>query len=110
VKAKGKLTNAGKPLEVKPMVGLLELTFLREGGDGPVDPQVAQVAPDGSFVVHGTGGQGIPQGKYKIVVRQWEEYPNKDVLKGAFDEKNTKVVRDVTETGEILIDVSKPGG
>jgi len=108
---KGKLTNAGQPLTVKPMVGLIEVIFLRQAPEGtPVDPQIAKLNPDGTFVVHGTGGQGLEPGKYKIVVRQWDEYPNKDTLKGAFDEKNTKIVRDVTGNEEIVIDVSKPAG
>lgn len=108
---KGKVTKAGQPLTVKPMVGLVEVIFLREAPEGtPVDPQIAKLNPDGTFVVHGTGGQGLEPGKYKIVVRQWDEYPNLDLLQGAFDEKRTKIVRDVNGTDEILIDVSKPAG
>jgi hypothetical protein len=110
---KGKLTKGGQPLAVKPMVGLIELVFVPvdAGGDSKqvVDKQTATVSPDGTFELRGLSGRGISPGKYKIVVRQWDEFPTNDLLKGAFDETNTKIVREVGKDA-VLIDVSKPEG
>ncbi|MDB5391947.1 MAG: hypothetical protein JWM11_7593 [Planctomycetaceae bacterium] len=106
-KIRGEITNNGEPLKVKPMVGRVQVTFypVTEPGQPPSDPQEAAVLPSGEFKVHGTDGKGILLGKYKIAVRQWEEFPNKDVLQGKCDKDNTKFIRDVTGKEDIILDV-----
>lgn len=109
VKIKGKVSNNGEPLKVRPMVGRVQVTFypITEAGQPPGDPQEAAVLPTGDFTVPGTENKGILPGKYKIAIRQWEEFPNKDVLQGKFDDKNSKITRDITGDQEIILDVSK---
>lgn len=108
-KVKGHVSNKGQLLKVRPMVGRVQVTFypVTEPGTPRVDPQEAVVEPNGDFIVHGTDSNGIVAGKYKIAVRQWEEFPNKDVLNGMFDEKNTKIIKDVTGDEDIVIDVGE---
>ncbi len=108
-KVKGHVSNKGEPLKVRAMVGRVQVTFypVTEPGAPRSDPQEAAVQPNGDFIVHGTDSKGIAAGKYKIAVRQWEEFPNKDVLQGKFDEKNTKIIKDVTGAEAIVIDVGE---
>lgn len=109
IQVQGEVTNNGEPLKVRPMVGKVQVTFypVTEAGQPPGDPKEAVVQPNGEFKVPGIDGNGIPAGKYKIAVRQWEEFPNKDVLKGKFDQKNTTIVRDITGQEDVIIDVGK---
>ncbi|MDB5338578.1 MAG: hypothetical protein JWN70_4197 [Planctomycetaceae bacterium] len=109
IKVKGNVSNKGARLNVPAMVGRVQVTFypVSEPGAPRQDPQEAAIQPNGDFTVPGTDGKGIVAGKYKIAVRQWEDFPNKDVLAGKFDEKNTKIVKDVTSDEDILIDVAE---
>ena len=106
-KIKGEVTNDGEPLKVKPMVGKVQVTFfpLSEKGEITGDPQEAAIQPSGEFTVHGTEGKGILPGKYKIAVRQWDEFPNKDVLEGKADKDHTTIIRDIKDGDEVIIDV-----
>jgi len=110
IQVSGQVSNNGEVLKVKPMVGKVQVTFypVVETGKPAGDPQEAVIMPNGDFTVPGTDGKGIVAGKYKIAVRQWEEFPNKDVLNGKFDDKNTPIVRDITGEEDIIIDVGKP--
>lgn len=112
VSVTGKVTNKGEVLKVKPMVGRVQVTFypVTEPGKPAGDPQEAAIQPTGDFTVPGTDRKGIAPGKYKIAVRQWEEFPNKDVLDGKFDDKNTKIIREITGKEPVVIDVSRDEG
>jgi hypothetical protein len=63
-----------------------------------------------SYTVPGRSGNGLPAGKYRIVVRQWDPFPDFDRLGGRFDEQNSPIIREITEDTEINIDVSRPEG
>jgi hypothetical protein len=115
VKVKGRLTNAGQPLTVRGQdvgLGVIELGFYRMPDNGPqsTDPESARLEADGRFTVPGRNGQGISPGKYRIVVRQWDPFPDFDKLKGQFDAEHSSIVRTITGNEEVLIDVSKPEG
>lgn len=107
VSVTGTVKNKGQILTVKPMVGRVQVTFIPVTAPGApaADPQEAVVKPDGTFTVPGTDGKGIAPGKYKIAVRQWDEFPRVDTLQGAFDATNTPLEREITETIKIDIDV-----
>lgn len=114
VTARGRLTNAGQPLTVQGMdvgIGMIQVEFYRIGPDGKQleTPETATVDADGYFNVTGRGG-GLPPGKYKIAVRQWDPYPQVDKLQGRFDAQNSPIVREITGDGDLLIDLSKPEG
>jgi hypothetical protein len=109
----GKLTNAGEPLAVAGRdvaLGMVVVEFypLDAAGNASAEPlETANVPEDGEFNLV----DGIPPGRYRIAVRQWDPYPQIDRLQGRFDRENTKIVRDLTsETETLEIDVSRPEG
>jgi len=111
----GELTKGGQPLEVSGReVGtgrvVVEFYQLKDDGSVSTDPFEAEVAPDGSFQVAGLKGRGIPPGKYKIAVRQWDPYPQTDRLNGAFSRDQTPLVRQVESGKPLVIDLDKPEG
>ena len=127
----GKLTNNGVPLEVKkgPGGGGVEIVFgeYTEGGKRPDPGKIfsASVDADGSFKLAGRFGRGIPLGKYRIGVHQWEPVERKpgtkmpkgvsakgvDLLQGKFDDLTSPIVREVTDKNKTFdIDLTKPEG
>jgi len=115
VPVKGRVTNAGQPLKISnAMVGWVEVIFLEPKGEGKQtaagEKFTTHADENGRFTAPGRLGNGLPPGKYRIAVRQWDPFPQADKLGGKFDEKNTKIVRDVTGKEEIAIDVSRPEG
>ena len=115
VAVEGRVTNAGQPLPVAGRemgLGMVRVEFYRIGEDGQQtsDPETAGVDKDGYFRVRGPDGNGIPPGKYRIAVRQWDPFPDTDRLEGKFDENNSPIVREIATRAEIIIDVSKPEG
>lgn len=115
VRVRGNVTDAGRPLDVEGRdigVGMVKVEFYRIGEDGTqsTDPEGTVADADGNFDVPGPNGNGIPPGKYRIAVRQWDPYPQEDKLGGRFDPENSPIIRQITGGEEILIDVSKPEG
>ncbi len=114
VQVNGRLTNAGQPLKVQRQdvgLGLIQLEFYRlDGQKQSTDPETAHLDEHGHFTVPGRTGHGIPPGKYRVAVRQWDPYPDFDRLKGRFDAEHSPIIRQVSGREEILIDVSKPEG
>lgn len=109
----GKVTDAGQPLEVGGRdIGLgrvvVEFYPLDASGNAAGEPlETASVAESGEFELI----DGIPPGRYRIAVRQWDPYPQTDRLQGRFDPENTPIVRDLTaETDSLEIDISRPEG
>lgn len=110
VTVKGRVTKGGKVLEVPAQVGRVQVTFYEVKADGGMtDPNEAIVdASTGSFTVPGSGGKGIPKGKYKVAVHQWTNFPTVDALKNKYSRDNTKIIREVTGDQDIEIDLDKP--
>ena len=72
---------------------------------GPLEPgQPFSAAADeeGNFDLPG----GMPAGKYRVVVRQWEPYPQIDKLKGRFAEENSPLVVEVDGKTPLQIDLA----
>lgn len=106
---KGRLTNKGEPMPVKPMVGKLRLWLLPQDTT-PADPKEAVIEPDGNFEVKGLG-TGIPAGKYKVCVTWQDDFPmGPDKLGKKFDAEHSKIYRTVPDDGDIVIDVARPQG
>ena len=113
VRVTGTVSNAGQPLEVRGRdvgIGMVQVEFQRLGDNGqPIGgPETVQADAAGAFVVPGPKGQGIPPGKYRIAVRQWDPFPQVDKLAGRFDPEHTPIVREIAAAGEVEIDLSKP--
>jgi hypothetical protein len=110
VEVRGRLTQAGQPLTVKGRevgLGLIELKFLPLGPDGKPGAAFFQASVDeqGYYTVPGRQHQGLPPGKYRIVVRQWEPYPQTDKLGGKYDEKNSPLERTLDKPGALDLDL-----
>jgi len=115
VEVKGRLTNAGQPLEVQGKevgLGLVQLQFYRLGPDGKpsTDPEGARLDDQGNFTLPGRDGKGIPPGCYRIAVHQWDPYPQVDRLEGKFDVEKSPITREIDGKSEVIIYVSKPEG
>jgi hypothetical protein len=132
VKLKGKLVKGGQPYASQLTgpkypegegVGMAEVTLfpvsdekqviVDDNGDTTVaGVQRAHVSPDGVFELPepGSKSQGIPRGKYRVVVKHIDPLTDKDRLNGKYNEKNSKVTRDIGDGQEIVIDLAKPGG
>jgi hypothetical protein len=67
------------------------------------------VRADGTFEVI-VGKNGIKPGKHRIVIKHIDPNTDADVLKGKFNERNSKINRDLKDGDDIVIDLAKPGG
>ena len=129
VKVRGKLLRNGQPAQVdltgKQLppgeTGRMKVMFYPVkadneallDGDGnltAIGGEQAGVESDGTFVLGGAKGTGIPPGKYRIVITHIDPSTDKDLLKGAFNEGNSRITRDVSSDQEIPIDLAKPTG
>jgi hypothetical protein len=98
----GKITNAGKPVTTSSK-GFVQVSFQpAAGGTSTPFPAVVD-SQQGTFTV-----DQIPQGRYKVAVQQMDPAPVTDKLKGAFSAGKTPIVREVTEDGEVNIDLARP--
>lgn len=106
----GSLTDAGEPLFVEGIenaTGMIVVGFhpMIEGKPAE-EVTAAMVDLEGNFEIP----QGIEPGEYLITVRQWEPYPNNDLLKGRFGPKKSKIIRRIDGDTALDIDLSKPEG
>jgi hypothetical protein len=107
---KGKVTSAGQTILLDEKLAAakaarLQLRFLRvDEKSGANFSETAFAEPDGTFKAR------LPKGKYRIAVGYYPD-GREDKLGGKFDERNSKILRDVTTEGQgIDLDVSKPEG
>lgn len=106
----GTLTDGGEPLFVEGLenaTGMIVLGFhtIIEGKPGP-EVTTATADLDGKFEIP----QGIEAGEYLITVRQWEPYPQRDLLKGKFSAKKSNIKRTIDGAAPLDIDISNPDG
>jgi hypothetical protein len=107
VPVQGELLQAGQPLQVTGReigTGMVQLTFVAVTPAADSQPFSATVDEQGKFDLPG----GMPPGKYRVVVRQWEPYPQTDKLGGRYDEENTPLVVDVDGKTLLKIDLTTP--
>lgn len=111
----GRLVNNGQPVTVpatEAALGSVQIRFLLLAEDGTADGYSFDAPTDaeGAFSVQGATGRGIPPGKYRIAVYQYDPYPI-DKLRGAFAEEKTPIVREITGSTDLgTIDLAKPNG
>ena len=106
VSVKGKVTNKGTPLKVSDK-GMVQVTLIP--ADKPeANKFTGNVGADGTFTVTSPDGKGVPKGKYKVAVHQWDPYPRVDLLKGKYSDTKTTLVRDIDEGKDLDIDVGGP--
>src|SRR5262245_11180906 len=128
-KVKGKLLKNGQPAQVditgKSLppgeTGRIKVIFYPVQADNDVivdqngevtvgGGEMAGVESDGTFSLSGSKGGGLKPGKYRIVILHLDPSTGKDLLKGAFNEANSKITRDINGDQEIVIDLAKPTG
>jgi len=108
VKLTGRVTDGGEPLQVEGRemgLGMITIGFCNNDADR-IQVDSAQIDDDGNFELI----DGIVPGTYVITVKQWDPFPQVDRLKGRFNERNSKIVREISETSELVIDLSNPEG
>lgn len=105
VTVQGKLTQRGIPLSVAGReigTGMVSLTFIPTtpipGGEQTFGTSVDE---NGMFNMPG----GMPAGEYRVVIEQWEPYPETDKLAGKYNARNTPLKIQVTGTDPIEIDL-----
>jgi hypothetical protein len=99
-KVTGQILKGGQPFKLSDK-GVLEVSLIPEKGNS--NPIGADAHPDGSFTI----AEGVPYGKYKVVVQAFDPYPGDDLLGGKFKEGSTKLTTEVTGKEELRIDVGK---
>lgn len=116
VKFHGRLLVDDKPLPVS-QDELTYLMFVGAAQDGKKAYSDADLSPDGSFVVKGTDGHGIPAGKYVVTfsqspsaydVSQGKAKPG-DKFNGLFAKDSTSPLNCTitSSTKEVTIDLGK---
>lgn len=122
VVTKGKLVDNGKPFVIDaataklptgasaPPPGvssnsILQITFTPADGGEMASAKANPAA--GTFEVTGVDGKGIKPGRYRVTIVAGYGGPADDVFKGKFAPGKSKLVVDVKEGEEVVIDVAK---
>lgn len=113
----GKVVEGGQPVAIEDYEeggSCLEVEFFPVDEAGQVIPTKPSygnfVQENGSFVVEGLEGLGIPEGKYRVAVRRigTTSYgPGQDVWEGKFEADRSPFSVDVPATGEVVIDLAQ---
>ena len=107
VKAKGRLVKGGEPF-LPPDDEIVHVAFFPAGNDSSDSKGSFEASfdrKDGTFQVLGKDGNGLPPGKYRVVLQVLKN--RKDQLKGACDVKNSPFVCEVNSTSsEITLDLA----
>jgi hypothetical protein len=113
VKPKGRVLKNGLPLDIN-AAGLppgdpgLQVIFIKMGTTDAGTEIPAQITDPatGSFELAGLDGKGIPPGKYRVAVILAPS-GSPDQLKGKYDQKNSKIEKEITGTEDVIIDLGK---
>jgi hypothetical protein len=112
-KVKGALLHRGEPYLPKHK-GSVTVIFVPEAeGDTPADSYVADVnREDGTFVVNGKTGRGIPPGKYRVTINQMVMDAPAEInqMNERFSATNSKIIRDIQDETPLRIDLAKADG
>ncbi|PQO37040.1 hypothetical protein C5Y96_07735 [Blastopirellula marina] len=97
----GTLTNNGTPLEVGEK-GVVQVQFIQLQDGKPKGFRTAQsVDKVGHFEAT------VPPGNYRIAILQLDPYPDKDLLKGAFDDRKSPIEKDLSSSQSIEIELAE---
>jgi len=105
---RGRVLKGGAPVTVEdPDFRRVVLVPLPEDGSKVLDWYVAEFnGNDGTFIVKGKDGKGMPPGKYRVSVELMKG--RKDALKGAFDaERSPCIVTVQSASDEITVDLDQ---
>jgi hypothetical protein len=103
-KVTGKILKGGQPLAVTENVGRVEVEFvpvLDDSGEA-ADPQdVEYDQKSGQFTAVGADRRGLPPGKYRLAVHQYDPYPDNDLLGNRFGADNSPLVYEIKGNQDI---------
>lgn len=105
VKASGKVVQNGQPIQMSDK-GVMQLAFIEEKDTEGARPHGTTWKPDGTFVITGVEGKGVPPGKYRVSLSIIDPYPGEDKFGGKFQGPKSPLVVDVGK-GEVIVDVGK---
>ena len=112
VRVRGSFTKGGKAVfadEAKDQ--WLQVTLIALGPDGKsiINAYGANVADNGGFDVPGPDGTGVPRGKYRVsVALVTNKNRGNDLFKKEFSDNDSPIVRDITSSTNLAIDLDKP--
>lgn len=108
---RGRILKAGEKFEAGNLE-IMQVIFvpILPSGEPPRDHYYANVNDlDGTFVVAGKTGKGLPPGKYRVSLELMKQ--KKDQFHGRYDAVNSPYIFDVdASTAEVVIDVERPPG
>jgi hypothetical protein len=107
VNVSGTVSKNGQPLKVSKQ-GVVEIMFVSQGSDTERQKtKTAEADPEtGKYQI-----KGIEVGKYKVTIRQIDPMPTTDLLDGAFNKQNSKILRDVESNDQVIdIDIARDAG
>jgi len=118
VQVTGKVVDGGQPYvvpeeEYEEGGCCVEVEFcpLDESGNFEGHRFSVYAQSDGTFLIDGIDGDGIPAGKYRVGLRrrtgEMNESGSDDLFNGKFEPDNSPFEYDITEAQEIVIDISK---
>jgi len=104
-KVEGKIVKGGQPFTVSEK-GVFVLSFVPESGAAK-ETYNATTKHDGTFVIVGPEGRGVPPGKYKVHLKAMDPYPTKDLLNNKFGDPNTTPLSVDIGSSTLVVDVGK---
>jgi hypothetical protein len=105
---RGRVLKGGAPLTVaEPDFMRVVLVPLPEDGKKVLDWYVAEYnGSEGTFIVKGKDGKGMPPGKYRVALEHVKG--RKDAFKGAFDAERSPFVVSVSSASDVItVDVDQ---
>jgi hypothetical protein len=107
IKQKGRIVKGGQPFQTDEGSGLRLFFEPIEPSGTTYDAFVAEYnRDDGTFVVKGKDGKGLPPGKYRITLQMMKN--KEDEFKGRYFGKKTPFTAEVTDgSEEIVVDLDQ---
>jgi hypothetical protein len=104
--AKGRVLKGGKPFELGENEGLRIFFVPLDPPAGGYDSFAAEFHKDGTFVVKGKDGRGLPPGKYRVTLQHMKN--KEDLFRGRFMGEHSPFTCEVGRgSGEVVVDLDK---
>lgn len=103
----GTLTKDGQPLQVTDGQWCIMNLYPVDLDPSKFPPFAANVSKDGKFEVPGVENRGIPPGKYRVAVELVNHKDRgKDLLNNAFTSTKSPIIREITGSTSLAVDLS----
>jgi hypothetical protein len=107
IQARGRILKKGEPFEPGPGEALrIILAPLDPPAGETYDSFAAEYQGDGTFVVKGKDGKGLPPGKYRVTLQLLKK--KKDLFKGKLSGPKSPFTCEITDgSDEIIVDLDR---